>query len=718
VTAFDLLHPALQHHVVNTLGWRSLRPLQEQAIQPLVSGRHALLLAPTAGGKTEAAFFPILSQMLTQNWSGLSVLYICPIKALLNNLETRLAQYCDWVGRRCALWHGDIKDSVKKGLLSDSPDCLLTTPESLEVILLSSRADHVSFFRNLQAVVVDEVHSFASDDRGWHLLSVLERIKKLAEKEIQRVGLSATVGNPRELLDWLAGMCEGEKEVIAPESINRQQVNVQLDYVGSLQNAATVISRLHRGEKRLVFCDSRSRVEQLAALLRNAGVATYVSHSSLSLEERQTAEAAFSQASDCVIVATSTLELGVDVGDLDRVIQIDAPNTVSSFLQRMGRTGRRAGMERNCLFLATSRESLLQAAAIIELWKDGVIEPVVPPPLPFHIFAQQIMALALQERGIGVNTWREWIGRMPGFAAMSPLQTENILRYMIETEILSEDNGILWLGEEGEETFGRRNFLELFSVFTSPPLYSVRHGQTELGSVHELSFLARDANNPILLLGGRSWQVTHIEWGKRIAWVRPIEEQGRSRWLGSEPRLSFKLCQAVCRVLSSAQVSPEWSRRAQDELAESRSEYDWTSEQATTVIANGADAQASKMITWWTFGGLCANKQLAENLKAIGNWQITYDNLTIKIQTQIELSELGEKIAQIRQMSRITLTAVGLTDYLDDLKFSICLPYDMAMMMMGVRLSDEEAIKHLLSRPIKQFHPLKTSQKIRPESGA
>ncbi len=196
--AFDLLHSALQHHIVDTLGWRSLRPLQERAIEPLIAGRHAILLAPTAGGKTEAAFFPILSQMLTKNWSGLSVLYICPIKALLNNLETRLVQYCDLAGRRCGLWHGDIKDSVKQAILKDPPDCLLTTPESLEVILLSQRADHESFFRNLRVVIVDEIHSFAGDDRGWHLLSVLERITKLSGAELQRVGLSATVGNPAD----------------------------------------------------------------------------------------------------------------------------------------------------------------------------------------------------------------------------------------------------------------------------------------------------------------------------------------------------------------------------------------------------------------------------------------------------------------------------------------------------------------------------------------
>jgi ATP-dependent helicase Lhr and Lhr-like helicase len=696
--AFDLLHPALQHHIVNSLGWRSLRPLQESAIEPLIAGRHALLLAPTAGGKTEAAFFPILSRMLTKDWSGLSVLYICPIKALLNNLETRLAKYCDLVGRRCGLWHGDIKDSVKRAILNDRPDCLLTTPESLEVILLSQKADHESFFKNLRAVIVDEIHSFAGDDRGWHLLSVLERITKLSGSELQRVGLSATVGNPELLLDWLAGVCQGQREIIAPEATSLQQVDVQLDYVGSLQNAATVISRLHRGEKRLVFCDSRARVERLASLLSKAGVATYVSHSSLSIDERQAAESAFIQSSNCVIVATSTLELGVDVGDLDRVIQIDAPPTIASFLQRMGRTGRRVGMKRNCLFLATSREALLRAAAIIELSQQNVVEPVIPPPLPFHIFAQQVMALALQESGIGVNTWRDWIGRMPSFAGFSAQQIENILRYMVETEILSEDQGILWLGAEGEATFGRRNFMELFSVFTSPPVFSVRHGQTELGSVHELSFLARDTKNTILLMGGRSWRVTHIEWGKRIAWVQPAGEQGLSRWFGAEPQSSFELCQAICRVLASTTLNTHaWSRRAQLKIAETRSDFGWISEQETTLVTNQQNGNA----VWWTFGGLRANSQLAAGLKSRGQWQVSHDNLKIRFQTLVNQTEFQEKIAELHLSSLTTWQDSELANYLDDLKFSVCIPRDLAALMMDARLRDKEAVNSLLSKPIK-----------------
>ena len=323
------------------------------------------------------------------------------------------------MGRRVELWHGDIREAARRQVRRDPPDILLTTPESLEVMLVSRRSDRHALFGHTQAVIVDELHAFAGDDRGWHLLSVLARIAHLAGRELQRVGLSATVGNPPELLAWLACGGAGACRVIAPLTEEAAPAEVGLDYVGSLTNAATVIAGLHRGEKRLVFLDSRSRVEELAAALRQANIPTFVSHSSLSADERRQAESAFAEGSNCVIVATSTLELGIDVGDLDRVIQIDAPGTVAAFLQRLGRTGRRAATRRNCLFLATSEDALLRAAGLIQLWSEGYVEPVTPPPDPLHILAQQLLALALQERGIGRSRWPDWIGQVPAFASMS-----------------------------------------------------------------------------------------------------------------------------------------------------------------------------------------------------------------------------------------------------------------------------------------------------------
>lgn len=337
---FDRLHPSIQHHVVNSMGWRELRPLQEDAVDPILDGKSCLLIAPTAG-KTEAAVLPILSRMLSDSWQGLSVLYVCPIRALLNNLEERLSFYCSLVGRRCDLWHGDVGQAARSAILREPPDILLTTPESLEAILISRRTDRSYFFGSLQAVIIDEVHAFAGDDRGWHLLAVLERIAELAGRRSQRIGLSATIGNPDEVLSWMTREASTDSRVISPADGAPVGADVQLDYVGSIENAAHVVARLHRGEKRLVFCDSRAQAERLASLLRGSGTSTFVSHSSLSVADRRQAERAFRESRDCVIVATSTLELGIDVGDLDRVLQLEAPTTVSSFLQRLGRTGRR-----------------------------------------------------------------------------------------------------------------------------------------------------------------------------------------------------------------------------------------------------------------------------------------------------------------------------------------------------------------------------------------
>jgi len=199
VTPFEKLDPLVQHHIVNTLGWRELRPLQEQSIEPIQNGEHCLLLAPTAGGKTEAAIFPVLSRICSENWAGLSVLYICPLRALLNNLHVRLQEYCNMVGRRCGLWHGDVGESAKNQIRAQHPDILLTTPESLEVMLISARPEAREMLRGVRLVVIDEIHAFAGDDRGWHLLAVLERIGRLAGRELQRIGNRSASGCAPEL---------------------------------------------------------------------------------------------------------------------------------------------------------------------------------------------------------------------------------------------------------------------------------------------------------------------------------------------------------------------------------------------------------------------------------------------------------------------------------------------------------------------------------------
>jgi ATP-dependent Lhr-like helicase len=673
VSGFDRLHPALQHHVVNSLGWRALRPLQEAAIDPVLDGEHALMLAPTAGGKTEAAIFPVLSRMLTEGWRGTSVLYVCPIRALLNNLEPRLARYAGYVGRRVALWHGDTPDGERKRIIADPPDIVLTTPESIEVMLIFRREEHKALFEGVRVLVIDELHAFAGDDRGWHLLAVLERVSRIAGREIQRLGLSATIGNPDALLTWLAASCAGARRVLAPPADSPTAPELMLDHVGSLTNAATVISRLNRGEKRLVFCDSRARVERLAAELRGLGVQTHVSHSSLSLDERRRAETAFLEAQDCVIVATSTLELGVDVGDLDRVIQIDAPGTVASFLQRLGRTGRRSGTRRNCLFLTTTDDAFMQAVGLLQLWSEGYVEPVEPPPEPFTVFAQQVLALILQESRIGRATWRDWIGRMPGFAAMESVDIEAILDHMVATGILVEEAGMLSIGPQGEREYGRKNFMEVLSVFTSPPLFAVLHGREELGHVHDSTFTTRGDGPTVLSLAGRSWTVKHADWSRRVAYVEPSQDRGRSRWLGDSRPLSFELCRAMRRVLVRDTFPAPLTRRATEKLIELRAEFSWLDEESTVVFH-----ESSGEVRWWTFAGLRSNRILALALSGAALPKRRGENPSLVVEESSLDFDPRPAVTRLLDGGDAELAAAVDPSAIDELKFSSCLPASIA----------------------------------------
>jgi ATP-dependent Lhr-like helicase len=661
---FDRLHPSIQHHVVNSLGWRDLRPLQEEAVDPILDGDSCLLIAPTAGGKTEAALLPILSRMLSESWDGLSVLYVCPIRALLNNLEERLAFYCSLVGRRCAVWHGDVGQAARSAILREPPDILLTTPESLEAILISRRTDRAYFFGWLRVVIIDEVHAFAGDDRGWHLLAVLERIARLAGREPQRVGLSATLGNPEEILSWMTRGTAAGSRVLSPGGNISVEADVQLDYVGSIENAASVVAQLYRGEKRLVFCDSRAQAERLGSLLRTSGTVTFISHSSLSADERRQAERAFREARDCVIVATSTLELGVDVGDLDRVLQIEAPTSVASFLQRLGRGGRRAGTRRNCLFLTTNSDSLIRAAALLHLWNKGYVEPIRPPETPYPVVAQQLMALILQEGGGSRRFDDNSIQRAIG---QTGTITEQVLSHMLETQILSEDDGVVGFGPVGERLFGAKNFLALMSVFDTPPLFQVICGQEELGWVHPLSFSGFGQRTTVISLGGRAWEVIRLDERRSQAHVRSTDAPGRSRWLGESRALSHSLCEAIREILIDEAIDSNWSKRAVAEILSARSE---------TTVARSAgqvvetDARGGQK--WWTFGGLKANASLASMLMRDGVLQAA--------------QELNAPVS----------SATG--DPPSRIKFWECIPDELRKKFVTSRFFDPEIAKRLLSK--------------------
>lgn len=675
------LNAAVQYHVVNSLGWRDLRPLQKAAIEPIRSGADCLLIAPTAGGKTEAAFFPLLSQMVEDDWHGLSVLYVTPLRALLNNLHPRLEQYATWLGRSVGLWHGDVGDGARRRILADRPDVLLTTPESLEAMLVSRRVDHRALFAQVRAVVVDELHAFAGDDRGWHLLAVLERIQRLAGRPLQRIGLSATVGNPEQMLEWLQGSQRGrDASVVSEEGGLTSDVDVTLDYVGSVENAAEVISRLHGGEKRLAFCEARAQAEELAFELRQRGVTTFVSHSSLSADERRQSERAFVDDRDCVIVATSTLELGVDIGDLDRVIQIDAPRSVATFLQRLGRTGRRAGSRRNALFLATEPPPLLRAAAILLLWRQGFVEPVVPPPTPRHIAAQQLLALALQEGRFGASRWREWWGDLPVMD-----EGDRVLDFLRAEGFLAEDGGLLFIGRAAEEEFGHRYFMDLLSAFTSAWEMRVIAGRREIGTVSPLAVTSGNRSEAReILLAGRAWLVESIDWERHEILVSEQSRKGKVRWPSEPIAESFELSRAQRDVLLGATPEVDVSRRADRRLGMLREEMRLTVDGRGLVRLDRGESSEL-----WTWAGWRANETL---IAALGV-DATADNACIHLDELVTAP-------RIRDADVDTAIPVVSPQALAGLKFSAALPPDLAAATLAERAVDRVGARSITGWPL------------------
>lgn len=628
MSVFVRFHPRLQEAIVARVGWSSLRPVQEQAGEALLDGLNVIVLAPTAGGKTEAAFFPTLSGLMTEEPEGVGAIYVAPIKALLNNQADRLGLYTEMVGLRRFVWHGDTVDHARRRFLSEPTHVLMTTPESLEVMLISQRVDEHALFGDLRVIIVDEIHAIAGTDRGAHLMSVTERLAQISRHDVQRVGLSATVGNPHAILSWLQGTSiRGGRVVDPPRQPTRRKLLVT--HRCELSELAHNASRVARGNKSLFFCQSRSTTEAVAEHMRRNGTSVFVHHSAVSREERELAEERFHQGSDACIVCTSTLELGIDVGDLDLVLQAEAPDTVSSFLQRMGRTGRRSGQVANTTFFCTATESVLQAVALIELAKAGWVENVEINDRCWPVLIHQLLALALAPGGTTVEAaWRH-LSHVPDLQGIGREEYDRLVAWMLQDESLLLVGGQLALGPKAERLFGRRNFMELYAVFSSPQSYAVQTQQgSPLGSLNQAfaDQLAEDVS--CFLLGGRPWLVVRISHDDRRIVVAPAPRGRRPTWGGYLPRfLGHLLCRKILDVITSGRSYKCLDAEAANLLAE---------HQASMAPLLQTDAGGVVItddgIEWWTYAGGRINSTLRHALLSINpDWTVTPDNFSLRI---------------------------------------------------------------------------------------
>ncbi|WP_369831087.1 helicase-related protein [Corynebacterium sp. J010B-136] len=505
--------------------------------------------------------------------------------------------------------------------------------------------------------------------------------------------MSATVGNPEDLLGWLQGSLDRPGQVINPEVPGTAVVpELRVDRVESLEQAATLLSKLHQGEKRLVFVDSRARAEKLAVALGDRNVDVYLSHSSLSATERRRSEEAFATATNCIIVATSTLELGIDIGDLDRVIQIGSQSSVSSFLQRLGRTGRRAETTRNCLFISLDDQELLQTLGMLNAWADGFVEPVVPPVLPLHLVAQQILAACLSEGALPRSTWHErWTASTLMSRSSLGRQADEVLEYLLSAGMLNEDGPYVFIGEAAEKAFGRRHFMELLSAFTSPPLFTVLAGRAEIGTVESHTLTTSVEGPRVLALAGRSWKVTDINWSRRQVRVEATDLSGIARWGMSSGGVGAALAKGMRDVLLGKDPGGVLlSSRASDALANLRASGRSLVSNHGLIFVEASNSNSLEP-EWWTWAGRPRNQQLIAWLgDSLARQSQSARHDRIRLQRPLDRKAVAERISEIEGLPKDKRPLPKVDDRaLEGLKFFEALPEQWAREVVAARLVQE-----------------------------
>ena len=558
-SAFQHLHPSVQEWV-RARGWTSATPIQEMAWPVLARGGDALLVAPTGTGKTEAALFPLLGERLDRPSPPVSLIYVTPLRALNRDLEGRIASLVKALGLRAGVRHGDTPGSVRTRQAKDPPDVLITTPETLQLLITGKllRRGMVS----VQTVVVDEVHELASSDRGAQLMVTLERLDTVAGRPVRRIGLSATVGNPREMAQYLSPHREATVlHVPSPRSIELEvrmggegAITVSADLRASLkvdQELFEALLSVHRAIREhrstLVFVNTRPTAEALAARLRRLDpeLPIAVHHGSLSREVREEAENAFREGSLRALVATSSLELGIDVGVADHVVQFGSPHQVSRLLQRVGRSGHRQDAISAGTIIALDEEDLEEAAVLSRRALDGKVEEIRVRHRNRLALAQQLVALLRADGEVPSAESLRLLRRAVPTRDLSDAETADLVSFLERLGSVRERGGRL---APSRGTLQR--FYATLSLIPEEKTYSLRDLGTRriLGTLDERFVVTQILARPdfLFLLHGTTWRV--VEFRESELLVEAVQEIGAEpRWVGEDIPVPVEVAQEIGR---------------------------------------------------------------------------------------------------------------------------------------------------------------------------
>ena len=645
-SSFDRLHPQVQRWI-REQGWTGLRDIQDVAIRTILgSGSDVVIMAATASGKTEAAFLPLLTQAVASGPGGLRILYVSPLKALINDQYRRLELLCERLEMPLTRWHGDAPGGAKTRLLGRPAGVALITPESIEALLLRRPAEAAHLFRGLESIVIDELHAFLKGPRGLHLASLLRRVDKLCDARPRRVGLSATLGDEISGKRWLNPARPDAAVVLRSEAkgpglklqIRGYEEPPNADGVDDLaeDGAQDALSRIAdhlyghlRGSNNLVFGGSRRTVEALADRLRQRCVRNNVPeeffphHGSLSKELRETLELRL-KAGDLptTAVATTTLELGIDLGSVASVAQIGAPKSLASLKQRLGRSGRRGEPAVLRIYVREKhlaadsdpfdqlRLGTVRAVASVRLLLEGFVEPATLDPSLATVALHQTLSTIASAGSIRPAAAHRAICGRDSYLEMEPADYADLLRGAGRqgVDLLEQSSdGLLMLGAAGERMTDGRDFYAVFQ--TDDEWRLVSSGRT-LGTVPIANVLGIGS---LVGFAGRRWRVEAVDDRGKVLEVLPHRSGRLPKFDPVTGEAVHGRLSAMMRTILEDGEEPSYADpQVRTFLAEARSAYRRLGLDARSVFEAGGDAY---LMTW---AGTAVNDLLAIVVQAAG----------------------------------------------------------------------------------------------------
>jgi ATP-dependent Lhr-like helicase len=677
---FELLEPRIQRWIWSE-GWTSLRDAQERAIPALLGAdQDVIIAAATAAGKTEAAFLPILTNLLQTQGAPGAVLYISPLKALINDQWDRLARLCDDLEIPVIAWHGDISASRKHRFLKSPEGILLITPESLEALFVNRGTSLAGLFTNLRYLVVDELHAFIGSERGKQLQSLMHRVETVIDRPLPRVGLSATLGDMAMAAAFLRPNAPHHVSVIESKG-SGQVLKVQIrGYVESRQDLSAlrggeeVFSADHaiaehlfqvlRGSNNLIFPNSRSQVEWFADNLRRRceldGVPNefWPHHGSLAKDIREETEKALKAGDQpASAVCTTTLELGVDIGSIKTVVQIGAPPSVASLRQRLGRSGRRPGeaailrsyckerqLDDDSPLSDRLRQGLVQSIAMIRLLMQGWFEPPRVQGLHLSTLVQQCLSVIAQRGGAtAAELWSTLIRSGP-FVGVEQGSFLSLLRALGDHDLIAQEaSGLLLPGVVGERMI---NHYDFYSAFVSNEEFRLVCDGKPLGALPVSSPLTVDQR---IIFAGRRWRVMSVDTEAKVIVVRSDPGGAPPSFDGLGARVHDRVRQEMKAVLLSTEVYPYLDPAAHELLAQARSTF------ADLGLAHSSMTESGGKTYLFTWQGDWVNDALAILLTHSG---MTSENSGLVIEVEGDRTSLKGKLREIAEWDDIDVSTV------------------------------------------------------------